>query len=170
MYQIGDYVVKSGNGVCHIEDIQHLNMPNVDKNKLFYLMIPIEDKGAKLYVPVDNEKVGLRRVMSKEEAWKVIEKIPQIEEVTIENDKLREQSYKEALQSGKPEALVRIIKHTYLRRQKRTAQGKKTTATDERYFKLAEEKLYAELAFALGKDKSEMRQLITDSIKSKSGS
>ena len=167
MYQIGDYVVKTGNGVCHIEDIRHLNMSDVDKNRLYYLLVPVEDKGAKLYVPVDHEKSGIRRVMSRQEAWEIINKIPEIEEVTIENDKLREQSYKEAIQSGRPEELVRIIKHTYLRRQKRTALGKKTTATDERYFKLAEEKLYAELAFALGKDKNEMRQFITDTIEIK---
>ncbi len=35
----------------------------------------------------------------------------------------------------------------------------------KRYFKLAEDKLYSELAFALGKDKSDMRQLITESMK-----
>ena len=165
MYQIGDYVVKTGNGVCHIEDIQHLNMSDVDRNRLYYLLIPIEDKGAKLYVPVDNENSSIRQVMSRDEAWDMIHRIPQIEEAAIENDKLREQSYKEAIRSGRPEELIRIIKHTYLRRQKRTAQGKKTTATDERYFKMAEDKLYAELAFALGKDKGDMRGIITDAIK-----
>ena len=163
MYQIGDYVVKSGNGVCEVKDIQHLNMSGVDKNKLYYVLIPIEDKGATLYVPVDHD--NLRHAMTHDEAWDVIHRIPQIEEVNIENDKLREQSYKEAMRDGEPEELIRIIKHTYLRWQRRTAQGKKTTATDERYFKLAEDKLYSELAFALGKDKSDMRQLITESMK-----
>ena len=52
----------------------------------------------------------------------------------------------------------------YQRKQKRNAQGKKNTATDERYFKLAEEYLYAELAFALGKNKNEMCKFIQETI------
>jgi len=165
MYQIGDYVVKMGKGVCKIEDIGHLDMMDVDKNRLYYMLVPIADKGEKLYVPVDNDKSGLRRAMNSDEAWAIINQIPEIEEVAIPNEKLREQSYKEAIASGKPEELVRIIKHTYRRKQKRTEQGKKTTATDERYFKLAEEKLYGELAFALGKEKTDMRKLIVEAIK-----
>ena len=54
-----------------------------------------------------------------------------------------------------------------MRRKQRTEQGKKSTATDERYFKLAEDSLYSELAFALGKEKNEMRQLITDTIENR---
>lgn len=165
MYEIGEYVVKVGNGVCQIQDIRHLDMSTVDKNRLYYILMPIADKGAKLYVPVDNDKAGLRRVMTKEEALDVIHRIPDIEEVAIENDKLREQHYKEAIHSGSPEELIRLIKHTYRRRARRTAQGKKTTATDERYFKLAEEKLYAELSFSLEIDKKDVQQMIHDICK-----
>ena len=43
--------------------------------------------------------------------------------------------------------------------------GKKSTVSDERYFRLAENYLYSELALALGKRKEEMRQLISDTIK-----
>lgn len=42
--------------------------------------------------------------------------------------------------------------------------GKKNTATDERYFKLAEEYLYSELAFALDKNKNEMCKFIEETI------
>ncbi len=54
----------------------------------------------------------------------------------------------------------------YIRRLERSAQGKKSTAVDEHYFKLAEESLYSELAFAIGRDKSEMKDLIEEKAKS----
>lgn len=38
-------------------------------------------------------------------------------------------------------------------------------AMDAHYSKSAEDCLYSELAFAIGKEKSEMRQLIADTIK-----
>lgn len=164
MYEIGSYVVKASSGVCRIEDILHLDLPNTDQNRLYYLLIPVENKTSKLYVPVDTAEQSLRKALSEEEAWEVIRSIPETEEAWIANDKLREQAYKEALHSTDPAALVSIIKNLYMRRKKRSEQGKKSTATDDRYFKLAEDHLYSELAFALGKNKNEMQKLITDTL------
>ncbi len=164
MYQIGEYVVKANNGVCSVDDIVHLNMSGVDKKKEYYLLVPIEDKGAKIYVPVDKAQENLREVLSSEAAWDLIRGIPQIESIWITNDKLREQEYKAAIKSGRPEALVGIIKNLYDRREARMAEGKKSTAVDERYFRLAENMLYSELAFAIGKEKEDMGDIIKEVI------
>ena len=163
MYKIGDYVIKANNGVCKVEAIMPMDVPGESEDRMYYLLIPQEDKNARVYIPVDMAD-SIRKALDEEGAWKVIHKIPQIHEAWISNDKQREQEYKKAIQSGEPEALVGIIKNLYSRRQKRFAQGKKSTATDERFFKLAEDHLYEELAFALGRQKSEMSQLITETI------
>lgn len=167
VYAIGDYVIKANDGVCKVEDILHLDIPDTDKNKLYYLLIPVADKGGKLYLSTEKADQNLRKVLSEREAWEVIKKIPDIEAMWIENDKLREQKYKEAIQSCDPVALVGIIKTLYLRKQKRIKQGKKNTATDERYFQMAEDQLYAELAVAIGKEKKEIGKIITDTINQK---
>ena len=44
------------------------------------------------------------------------------------------------------------------------AQGKKMTATDERYMRLAQDNLYEELGFALGMDKNKMEDYIAYQI------
>ena len=77
---------------------------------------------------------------------------------------MREQNYKEAVKANSPEALVSIIKMIYQRKQKRLAQGKKSTATDARYFQIAENLLYMELGIALGKPKQEICKTIIDYI------
>ena len=82
----------------------------------------------------------------------------------INNEKLREQNYKEAVRANNPEALVAIIKMIYQRKQKRLAQGKKCTATDARYFQIAENLLYMELGVALEKPKQEICKTIIDYI------
>lgn len=164
VYEIGDYVIKPSDGVCRIENVLHLDMSGVDKNKLYYLLIPVGEKNKKLYIPVDTAEQSTRKTMTEDEAWRLIEKIPAIEEIWIDNEKLREQRYKEAIRSYDPAALIGIIKATYLRNQKRLEQGKKNTLIDERYFKMAEHNLYAELAFAMNKDESEICQIITDNI------
>ena len=56
------------------------------------------------------------------------------------------------------------IKMIYERKQKRLAQGKKCTATDARYFQMAENLLYMELGVALGKPKEEICKTIINYI------
>ena len=167
VYEIGDYIVKSVNGVCKVEDILYLSMSEADENKLYYLLVPVDDKKEKIYLPTDTADSSIRKIMTEEEVWKLIDKIPKIEEERIGNEKLCERRYKEAVRSCDPEVLVGIIKMIYLRRKKRVEQGKKSTVVDERYFRLAENSLYSELGFVLHKDKEEICQLIAESVNSK---
>lgn len=164
MFEIGDYVINANNGICKVEDKVHLDLPMSDKKKLYYLIVPIKEKSTKLYIPVDSDKQRIRKAMDKAQALEVIDEIPQIDAMWIPNDKQREQKYKEAIFSCEPKQLVGILKCMYQRNQQRNAEGKKNTTIDERYFKLAENNLYSELAFAMDKKKDEMRQIITERI------
>ena len=155
-YEIGDLVSKPVTGICKIEDILYLNPQDERNNKLYYLMKPIEDEKEKIYVPVSNADSRLRLCMTKKMAWSLIKRIPEIPTAWVNNEKMREQNYKEAVKANEPEALVSIIKMIYQRNQKRLAQGKKCTATDARYFQTAENLLYMELGVALGKPKQEL--------------
>ena len=158
MFKKGYFVVNTNNGICEINDIVTMNMSGT--NKEYYMLIPITEKTAKVYIPVDLAQQRIRSAMTKEEAWALIESIPDIDEAYIENEKERELTYKEALNSRNPKKLVGIIKTLYLRRQERAEAGKKNTAVDERYFKLAENHLHSELAFAMQVDKCEVNDII----------
>ena len=61
--------------------------------------------------------------------------------------------------------LVRIIKTIYVRRNRRLRSGRKSTAVDERYMKLAEDNLYAELSRLLGVPKEGMPDYISEKIR-----
>ena len=45
--------------------------------------------------------------------------------------------------------------------------GKKNTSIDEHFFRVAENNLYTELAFAIGKNKEDMQQIICEKIAAK---
>ncbi len=164
MYSVGDYVVKANSGVCRVEDITSLDLSDAGEGRLYYLLIPQDDRGAKVYVPVDTGSASLREVLSEQSAWDIIEKIPDIDETSIPDEKLREQEYKDALKSTDPELLVGVIKNIYMRCRERYKQGKKSTSVDEKYFRLAEQALYSELAFAIGRQPDEMGDIILETI------
>ena len=162
MFKIGDYVVNLKNGVCKIEDILNMNLSG--ESKEYYLLIPQNEQNAKVYIPVDAADSRIRLTMDKEQAMALIKKMKDIEEISIENEKERERVYKEILNSRNPELLVSIIKTLYLRKQDRVKEGKKNTAVDEHYFKLAEKHLCKELAFVLQISQQELDEMILKNI------
>ena len=166
MFSIGDYVVKSNEGVCRIED--QVFMKGFDREeKPYFMLVPIADARAKLYIPVEAEQQIVRPVMTEQEAMELIGRIDEIECTVIENDKVREKTYKEALHSNDPEQLVGVIKSVFLRSEARRGAGKKATVVDERCFKAAESALYSELGFVLKKEKEEVRKLIMETASAK---
>lgn len=160
MFEKGDFVVNASNGICKIEDIVWMNMAGSEKE--YYVLVPLEEKTAKVYLPIDIAPKRIRRVMTESEAWNLIRSVQQIDQVFIENEKEREKIYKDAISSRDPQKLISIIKTLYFRKQERIGAGKKNTAVDERYFKLAENQLHSELAFSLGVEKDKIKQIIMD--------
>lgn len=166
MYKIGDYIVKPAKGICKVEDILHLDMPGVDKKRMYYLLIPTNDVSGKIYMPTDSKDTHVRKVISAKEARELIDQIPKIKELEVTNDKMREQTYSDAVKSGDPHQLIAVIKTLYIRRKKREQMGRKSTAVDERYFALAEDTLYSELEVALEKDHEEIYNMICERCES----
>ncbi len=163
MHSIGDFVIKPNTGICRIASIEMMNLGGGEK--AFYVLLPIRDERAKFFVPADAERARIRAVMTKEEAKAFISAMPGIEELEIVNEKAREQQYKAAILSNEPRALVEIIKNLHQRKQRRVAQGKKVTATDEKYFRQAESALFAELSFSLKLSVDDIHSLIAENIK-----
>lgn len=164
MYRSGDYVVKIPEGVFKIEAVGTIDMSGIDKRKQFYSLVPVVGNTSKIYIPVDKADGRIRSVISREDAMSFIKSIPGIEVKEISDERMREREYKDAILSGDYEKLVSIIKLIYMRIQKRSKQGRKATATDDRYFRQAENILFSELSFVLDIPKDRMEQFIADTI------
>lgn len=164
MFETGEYVIYGNTGICRVMGITTMEMEGISKNRLYYILRPDGQTEGKIFTPVDNRKMVMRKIMSREEVEDLIAEIPDIEVLDVANDKLREEKYKECIRSCECKDLVRIIKTIYLRKKERVSQGKKVTAVDERYLKIAEENLYAELSMLLGVPKNKMESYITSRV------
>ncbi len=165
MFQIGDYVICSNKGVCEVENITVLNISGADKEKEYYILKPLYSAGSTVYVPVDSQKDHtMRKVLERTEAERLIGTIPEIPLLVITNDKMTEQMYKDCMKSNDCQELVKLIKTIHQRKQKRIQAGRKITAVDAKYFHLAEENLYGELAVALDLSREEVSGYITAAI------
>ena len=77
---------------------------------------------------------------------------------------MREQSYKEAVKSNDPEALVAIIKNDFINEKQKKGLHKEKSALlqIQDIFQVAENLLYVELGIALGKPKQQICKTIID--------
>lgn len=164
MFKIGEYIVHGRNGVCKVEDITHIEMSGADKNKLYYVLLPVKSEGSKIFFPVDSDRIVMRSIVTKDEAENIVNNINEIEPMWIDNEKQRELKYKEAISSCDCTKLIGIIKTLYGRNRERMEQGKRATYVDERYLKEATENLHDEFSIALGIEKDEVEQYIAEHI------
>ncbi len=167
MFSIGEYIVYGLNGVCRVEEIGPMNMSGVESDKIYYTLLPLYTKGSRVFTPVDNQKVVMRPVISKQEACQLIDDMQNIDEIEVVDDKRRELAYKEAVKSCDCRELIRIINTALKRKEERLAQGKKMSACDERYLKQAQDSLYGEFAISLKIEKGEVQDFITNRMEMK---
>lgn len=165
MFNIGQNVICGNKGVCTIEDIATLDIAGVDKAKKYYILKPKYITASTVYVPVDSSVISMRTVLTKEEAEELVQRIPDIPALEIKNERLLEQDYKECLKSNNCVEWVKIIKTIYERRQKRILVGRKETAVDSKYFRMAEDILHGELSVALDIEKECVSQYIMEQLK-----
>ncbi len=165
MFEKGELIICGGHGVCRVVDITDNPIDRLDKKRKYYILEPVFEKTSTIYTPVDNEKIIMRRIMNKEEAQKLIEHIQEIETVWIQEEKRREQTYKDAIRTYDSRSLVQIIKTLYLRKKVRINAGKKVLSSDEQYLRKAEELLYSEMSLALAIPKEQVEKYIIEAVK-----
>lgn len=164
MFEIGEYVVYGNKGVCEIINIGTIDIPGMPADRQYYTMNQLFTRSSTIFTPVNNENSVLRRVLSKEEATQLIEEMKDLRPVWNQNDKEREQKFTEALRAADAKALSEMIIALWERKERRIADGKKATSTDERYFHAAEDILYGELEVALGLSREEVKNLVMNEV------
>lgn len=158
MFKINDYVVYKKD-VCKIIDIKEKQF----NNQNYFVLAPIDDNSLKIDVPVDNRCGYLRELITKDEAQKIIQDIPNIE-IIKNNDKMIETEYRNLLNSNKHRDLIKIIKTTYLRNKERLDSNKKVRDKDLQYFELAEKYLYNEFSIVLNLTYEETKNFVITKV------
>ena len=158
----GEYIVYGTTGVCQVKDITSMSMDERQQEKLYYILEPMGVRGSRIMTPVEGNKSIMRPVLSRDEAYHLIDGIQDVDELWITDDKQREMKYKEALKTCDCRQWIGIIKTLYFRKKDRMSRGKRLTEVDERYLKKAKENLYRELSIPLEIPAEEVEHFITE--------
>ena len=154
MYQVGEYIVHPGQGVCKVDEI-------VDQPQETYMLLPVGARHPmRISFPVASEN-RLRPVLTKAEAEELIGDYPQmdVDGFTERSAALEEEHFKNQIRRGTCRDSVRVVKTFRKRIAEVRARNKKPPVAYERILKQASERSLAELAIALDVTPDDVRLL-----------
>ena len=172
MYSCGDIVVYRHH-VCEVAALREQYFEGKDYLELRALF----ENSLKLFVAMDEAEVeALRPVMTKREALALIDSIADAEAIDEEAlkpdaptatllDRRIRGEYDRHLKTFAPEDLVPIMKSVRAHTALRADSGRQVTATDKKYFDLAEGLLCDELSVSLGIPRDDVKDFLVERVR-----
>ena len=153
MFKVDDYIMYGRTGVCKVVDITNEKFINGEERK-YYVLSPIHNNNNTIIkIPLDNTKVPIRKIISKEDVTSLINDMSNMEALWIEDEKKRSNEFKTMLKSGKCEDLIKLISNK--------RHSKKLNKADKEIIKEAERLVNEEFAIILNISPKEVNSYIS---------
>ncbi len=165
MFSEGDTVSYGTQGICKIKEITKMTVGKV--KKLYFVLIPVQDQNAAIYIPTDNEKLvgNMRNVLSIDDINKLIDRAAKDPMEWVEDDIARKEVCSNIIKSGNRLELMRLIEMLYLRREELKVTKKHFHILDEKFLREAERLLHDEFSYTLNINKEDVPNYILSRIK-----
>jgi CarD family transcriptional regulator len=147
MFNIGDKVIYSSQGICIIDDICEKEYFGATKN--YYILHPLENPNLIISTPVDNNKVTMLELVDRDEAERIIESFRQPGMDWIESWDQRNQTYSEIVKRGNRFEISGIVNTLMRKKHEAETVGKKLSAKDIKLLDMVQNTLFSELAMSL---------------------
>lgn len=162
IFSINDYVMYSYHGICKVTDI--LEVGTSKEKKMHYVLHPMDDTKSTLMTPIDNKKVILRYIITKEEAQLLMECLDNLDSEWIPNNKQRMDHYAQIARNGDVRHSLCIFRTLLLKQSELKDTKKKLSIPDDKIFHLLDRLLCTELAYALNEDVPSIHKKILSTI------
>lgn len=163
MFKVNDYIMYGRTGVCQVTEIRNgKSMGNTGTD--YYVLNPVFEKNSVIMTPVDNEKILMREVVSKQEILSMIDLISNEDTEWIDDDKIRNEKFKSSIKAGICEDWIRLIKTIHLQMEEKKSIGKKISQLDEGILKEVKKLLYEEFSLVLKIPTEEVENIIYKQI------
>ena len=144
MYEVGEYIVHPGQGVCKVEDV-------IENPEVSYMLMPVGTSNPmRISFPISGEN-RLRPVLSHDEAQELVDEYTDlsIDDYRSASIALEEQYYRDKIRRGTCLDSVRTVKTFRHRIDEAKANNKRPPVVYERILKQAIERSLEELSIAL---------------------
>lgn len=164
MFEIGEKVLYSVNGVCEITDITEKNFGKTVMK--YYVLKPLYNESSTLFVPVNNENLvkKMKKLMTKSELDAVLNNVSKKENNWNDNEVQRKEEFRQTISFGNISDILIQLKAVWIHRIKQNEKGRKLHITDEIFLRDAEKLIKEEIATVIGVNQDEVIPYIKDKI------
>ena len=159
MYKTGDTVLHPTAGVCTVKEIKSENFAGLGKRD-FYVLSPVYDSRQLIHLPVDSEKITLKKVLDKDEIISLIRSVDVSKSLWVDGDAARKDAFRKVLKSGNRLEIINLIITICEKQKNLESSGKKLHLADERVLGEAQKIIHQEFAYALNLKTSEISRFI----------
>ena len=165
MYSVGELIFYGRTGVCEVKEITTLKSMGETEGRLYYILEPLY-KECKISIPVDNDKIYMRPVISRKHAEELIDRIPHINTSAYYSHNLNQlkEHYREVMETHDCMNMIEMTMSIHQKKREAEAHKKTLRAVDERFMKEAEELIFGEFAAALDIPRSEIQGYIENRV------
>ena len=157
MYQIGDYVVHNGHGLCSVIEI-------IEKEQSYYRLETYHNKMS-IMMPMDKAPLFLRPILSKTEVNKALNDSVLLSDEYIKDNKERKIYFQQLVISNNIMDTLHLLKMLYRITEDRKLEKKTLGSFDTQFLQQAERKLFNEVAVATGITKDEAQSVVFERLK-----
>ncbi len=165
VFDVGDNVSYGTAGICTITGIEKRCFDGENEYD-YYMLSPINSKTSKYYLPVTNSEGKLRRLLSKDEIFELIDKAAEYDDEGWEKDSRERKAKFDSILNGDDfEKLLKMLKALYFQQERNKLSGKKLVNSDENAMKAAEGIVFQEFAIVLGIEYEDVENFILQRAK-----
>lgn len=149
MYKSGDILMHPGLGVCEVKEITKREIAKNDI-RTYYILKPVYgNSSTTVFLPVDCDKVNVRKLLSKDEIFEIIHSVPLDKTLWVDNDHERPIVFSEIIKEGNQANIIKLIIELHKHQRKCLADGKKFRIVDSKILNEAEKIIHEEFAYSM---------------------
>lgn len=164
VFNIGEKVLYSVNGVCEITDITEKVF---DKTVIrYYVLKPISNNEATLFVPVNNENLvrKMKRLMTCDQLDEVLNNVSVKDIEWNTNEAERKEEFRNIISFGNVSEILVLLKSIWLHRTVQSSKGRKLHISDEMFLREAEKIIKEEISTVIGVEQDAVIPYIKNKI------
>lgn len=165
MYQNGDWVMYGIHGVCRVAGTEK---QLVNRKRTEYLVLEsLSQTESKFYLPTANPTAmaKIKAVLPAQELRDLLASEEIRENVWIQEENQRKQTYRDLISSGDRTALLKMVNTLYRYKAAQAAAGRKFHQCDDNFLRDAEKLLTSEIALVLEMSQEEARDYLRQQLK-----
>lgn len=165
MYQKGDYINYSGQGICQVTDIRSMDFRTGAGARNYYILSPVNQEGTVFYLPEEGSDTRSRRLLTREEIDGILSGICDAQMPWISDRKQRAEEFHKILSRRDTGELLLLA--ACLHRQQ---LEKALSTVDRETLRRVEGMIEQEFSLVLGLQTSEIGDYILGRLAERSSS